>query len=233
MTTTLLNPDVAQKSASKAKKKQSAMTYEQAVAIMLECDEQIRNAGKIRTHTYIKTRHSLKFHTFLKTGAVMGVTDASMLTFLPPETMTNGLFLILVAGTLALPMLSVHLPRRIMGMLSPFKAKTENKQQELAQAFYDLKEDHFTEMEAKILKKAQPAMDVINGTIAGQVKGQYQEIVYARNNFYMDSYFGLQTSTNAGFTCTTPLGTTEEMSVESIITRGERIRKPYMNAITG
>jgi len=226
MTSTILTLATERKLSSKTKT-QAALTYEQAVYILLNCNAEIYDAAKLRTSHPIPLRHNLKLNAFLKTGAVVGAVDVSLLEFLPPGTMTNGMFLILAAGSLIAPFASTHLPSRVLRVISPVHARKEAAHEELARKFRSLKNDHFSELEAEILTKATPAMDFINELIAGH----NQQIVYSNGKGYMDPHFAVETTVRDGFTCTVSLGNVEDLSVDSLKRRAENIRNPHRNML--
>lgn len=204
------------------------MTYEQAVYILLDCNAEIYDAGKLRTSHPIPLRHNLRLNAFLKTSAVVGTTNVSLMEFLPPGTMTNGMFVLLTIGSLIAPFASANLPSRALRIISPIHAKKEATHEELARKFRSLKNDHFSEREAEILAKATPAMDFINALITSH----NQKIVYSDGEGYTDPHFAVETTIHDNFTCTVSLGGMDEMSMEALKRRAEDTRKPYLKRLS-
>ena len=229
MSTLLLTPDTASVPRSKKDaKRKSDMTYQEAITLLRKCDTEIRQAAGIRTHNYPRLRNSLKFHTFLKTGAVVGATDVSMMFLLQPGTITNGILCLIIGGTVLAPILSTRLPRSVIKLISPVKAKNEDLHKSVTQSFYKMKEDHFSEIEAKILKKAQPALDVVNEYL----KDQSRQVEYSRDSYFRHPGFKLNIFITEGRYSVIPLQKISDMSQQALSQSGTALSRPSQASIS-
>jgi hypothetical protein len=231
MSTTLANPaasSVPKKVKSKKRDTASSMTYAEAVRLLRACDDEIRNASCIRTYPQVKLRHDLRFHTLLKTGTTVAATDATLMALIPADSMTGGIVLLMAAGTFLLPALSTKLPQSVLRVLSPFKSKQEATQRALAKSFYNLKEDHFEELETAIRQKAKPAISIINE----RIKDQGQRIVCKRNSTYENPHFGVETTISKGYTATEPIQQIADMNPTALSRQADVLRKLASQPLT-
>lgn len=221
--TALLNPNTEVAKTKKSKQKTATLSYEDAVAVLRDCDEQLKKAQKIRISDYVPLRYSLGLRTFIKSAVIVGVAETVVF-----QSIGGVDFSLIMASVFIAPSM-VLLPRKAQAILSPFAARRTNREISTTQALCKLKEDHFDELKESILKKAEPAMDVINE----HIKDFHQKIVYPENNYYETAKFGLETAIDGkGYRTITPLEMIGDLSVDGIRENGRNQRRNHTNALT-